>query len=128
MMHDYQGLRMRCFTSTVTINKGENFTYNIINRYMLSQQNALFELKYIASLLGGYVEKASGCDRIVINSLNGTKIIEYINRYQLRSKKALAFTKWVELNTISQTKGLTEKQVMEIKAKAALINFKGQTK
>lgn len=91
---------------------------------MLSQQNALFELKYIASLLGGYVEKASGCDRIVINSLNGTKIIEYINRYPLRSKKALAFTKWVELNTISQTKGLTEKQVMEIKAKAALINFK----
>lgn len=39
---------------------------------MLSQQNALFELKYITCLLGGYVEKPSGCDRIVINSLNGT--------------------------------------------------------
>jgi hypothetical protein len=85
-----------CFTVSIYKNKKYGY-YKIIQRYMLAQKDSKNELKFISSLLKGYVEKSKNCDRLVINYLQLDYIINYMSEFPLRSSKCKSFNLWKKI-------------------------------
>jgi hypothetical protein len=74
-------------------------------------------------LLNGYTEKLKGHDRLVINYLNLSGIISYLNNHKLYSIKAKSYDKWLEIYNIRKNRNnLDNIDYTFIKKKASLIN------
>jgi hypothetical protein len=74
-------------------------------------------------LLNGYTEKLKGHDRLVINYLNLSGIISYLNNHKLYSIKAKSYDKWLEIYNIRKNRNnLDNIDYIFIKKKASLIN------
>jgi len=106
------------FLVTVSRNK-------IIQRIVISQNEAEEEFSYLSGLLGGYPEKGklNKNDRIIVNYLKLSIVINYLNKNKLRTIKAKSFDKWVEIyNYRKSIKKLNEEDIKFVKIKASLIN------
>lgn len=85
-----------CFTFSFLKRRGK-ITNQMIQRYILCQKESQGELLYLRSLLNGYVEKGTRCDRLVVNYLQLDAIICYLNHFPLKSSKAQSFYRWKAL-------------------------------
>jgi hypothetical protein len=95
----------------------------IIQRIVIGQKDAELEFKYLSNLLNGYTEKLKGHDRLVINYLNLSGIISYLNNHKLYSIKAKSYDKWLEIYNIRKNRNnLDNIDYIFIKKKASLIN------
>lgn len=83
-----------CFAFIRSKKRSQGNTYKNIQRYVLSQKDSKEELIFLTSLLKGYVEKSTRCDRLVINFSELDHIINYLEIYPLRSSKNQSFTIW----------------------------------
>jgi hypothetical protein len=76
-----------CFTINVVKAGKKKDRFKIIQRYILSQKDSKKELQFLTSLLKGYVERSTRCDRLVVNYLQLDSIIDYFENYPLHSSK-----------------------------------------
>ena len=95
-------------------------------RYILSQKDCDAELKYITTLIGGSVELTKSklkVSRLAVYILSLDKIVDYLNKYPLRTQKLESFKKWIEIRKIVQAKEhLSITSMLAIKAKSREIN------
>ena len=96
----------------------------IIQRFVLTQKDAQLEFVFLSELINGYTEKLKGYDRIVINYLKLTTLIEYLKRFNLNSVKGQSFEKWIEI--YEYRKNEPDRETINynvIKKKASFINL-----
>ena len=117
-----------CFTVTVSKRK-------IIQRFILGQKGANEELRVIAKLLGGKMDgNEDSMMRVVVSYRDAGGVLEYLERFELRSVKKIALRRWKEiyeirekvLNKQSLNTGYyareREEKIKEIKKKAKMVN------
>ena len=91
-------------------------------RFVLSQKGAKEEMEEISEMIGGYVEKGKGdMERVVVNYINAEKLLNYLERYELKSVKGISFKRWKEIYDIRK-RGERKERLEEIRKKSKLIN------
>lgn len=78
--------------------------YHVTQRLIISQKEAELEFVFLSKLINGYTEKLKMHDRIVVNYSNTEILISYLNAHKLRSLKAKAFEKWMEIYNFRKSK------------------------
>lgn len=82
-----------CFTLSYLKNKYVSI------RYILSQKNENIFMENISSLLDGntYVLKKCNTTNMTVNYLKLIKIIKYLNKYGLKTKKLIIYKNWLDV-------------------------------
>jgi len=121
-----------CFNVTLFKRKSMALGYPVKLRFMIDQKDSLDNMLFIKDQLNLFLtnrklKKGSigTMHRIENNSfVKVPLIIEYINRFRLKTKKKESFDKWVSVYQLVQSKAhLTEKGLNEIKKLSKEINI-----
>lgn len=94
-----------CFTVSTLKNSKFNST-QVTVRYILSQKNEFELLSNIAYILDGkvhYVKSYQGYN-MVINLTKLTKILVYLKKYKLKTKKLISYRRWLKVYDLVITK------------------------
>lgn len=121
-----------CFNVTLFKRKCMTLGYQVKLRFMIDQKDSLHEMLYIKNQLNLYLshrklKKGSigTMHRIESNSfIKVPLIIEYINRFKLKTKKQESFDKWVTVYKLVKNKAhLTEQGLNEIRKLSKQVNL-----
>jgi hypothetical protein len=102
-----------CFTISI-INRSE--TYNQVQvRYIISQKGELDLMNKIAELLNGKVHYIKSYDgnNMVVNITKLKKIIKYLNKYRLKTKKYIDYLNWIKVYKLVIAKEHYNKEKLE---------------
>lgn len=107
----------------VTVCKTKECKTKIDQRIVIGQKNAESEFDYLSKLISGYTEKLKGHNRIVVNYLNLSCIILYLDNHKLYSIKAKSYDKWKKIYILRKNHDInTPINYKLLKQKASLIN------
>lgn len=112
-----------CFSSSVLISKQDKTTVTV--RYFLSQKDDIEFSKQVATLLGGYIVhiKSYNGYNTVVNFSKLGKIINYLQKYPLKTKKLISYRRWLKIHAlVKNKKHFTVEGLMVIKFIAKCIN------
>lgn len=112
-----------CFTSSVLTSKaGKNI---VTVRYVISQKDDKEFSQHAATMLNGYItyiKSYSGYNTVVNFSKLGI-ILDYLNRYPLKTKKLISYKRWLKIyHLVKDKKHLTSVGITVIKFIAKNIN------
>lgn len=112
-----------CFTSSVLTSKeGKNI---VTVRYIISQKDDKKFSQELALLINGYIThiKSYNGYNTVVNFSKLNKILNYLNKYPLKTKKHVSYLRWLEIYDLVKTKKhITEAGLTKIKKLVKLIN------
>lgn len=120
-----------CFNVTLFKRKAMALGYQVKLRFMIDQKDSLDNMLFIKDQLNLFLTHrkikgiAGTMHRIESNSfVKAPLIIEYINKFRLKSKKQYSFEKWVTVYQLVENKAhLTELGLSEIKKLSKEINL-----
>ena len=121
-----------CFNVTLFKRKSMTLGYQVKLRFMIDQKNSLVNMLFIKDQLNLFLTHRKlkkgtigTMHRIESNSfVKVPLIIEYINRFKLKSKKQESFDKWVIVYELVKNKAhLTEKGLSEIRKLSKEVNL-----
>ena len=121
-----------CFNVTLFKRKTMALGYQVKLRFMIDQKDSLENMIYIKDQLNLFLSNRKlkkgtegSMHRIESNSfVKAPLIIEYLNKFRLKSKKQYSFDKWVAVYQLVQNKAhLTEKGLSEIRKLSKEINL-----
>jgi LAGLIDADG endonuclease len=121
-----------CFNVTLLKRKSMTLGYQVKLRFMIDQKDSLDSMLFIKDQLNLFLtyrklkkDKLVTMHRIESNSfIKVPLIIEYLNKFKLKSKKRESFTKWVLVYELVKNKAhLTEKGLLEIRKLSKEINL-----
>nr|YP_010608708.1 hypothetical protein PNX16_mgp063 [Drechslerella dactyloides]WAN89788.1 hypothetical protein [Drechslerella dactyloides] len=121
-----------CFNVTLFKRKTMALGYQVKLRFMIDQKDSLEDMLYIKDQLNLFLSNRKlkkgtegSMHRIESNSfVKAPLIIEYINKFRLKSKKQYSFDKWVTVYQLVQNKAhLTETGLIEIRKLSKEINL-----
>jgi len=113
-----------CFTSSVLKNSKTGNTIVTV-RYVLSQKNDLEFSNYVADLLNGYTTYLKSYDgyNVTVNFSRLSKIIAYLEKHSLKTKKLISYRKWLKVfNLVKNKKHLNTEGLEKIKILVKDIN------
>ena len=121
-----------CFNVTLFKRKAMALGYQVKLRFMIDQKDSLENMLYIKDQLNLFLSHRKlkkgtegNMHRIESNSfVKAPLIIEYLNKFRLKSKKQYSFDKWVAVYQLVQNKAhLTETGLSEIRKLSKEINL-----
>ena len=123
-----------CFSVTLFKIKAMTLGYQVKLRFMVDKKDSLHDMLFIRDQLNlflthiklkGEIANLSSMHRIESNSfIKAPLIINYLNRYNLKTKKQQSFQKWVRVYEMVKAKAhLTEFGLKDIKKISKEINF-----
>jgi len=113
-----------CFTSSVLKNSKTGNTIVTV-RYVLSQKNDLEFSNYVADLLNGYTTYLKSYDgyNVTVNFSRLSKIIAYLEKHPLKTKKLIYYHKWMKVfNLVKNKEHLNTEGLKKIKILVKDIN------
>ena len=113
-----------CFTSSVLKNSKTGNTIVTV-RYVLSQKNDLEFSNYVADLLNGYTTYLKSYDgyNVTVNFSRLSKIIAYLEKHSLKTKKLISYRKWLKVfNLVKKKEHLNTEGLEKIKILVKDIN------
>ena len=113
-----------CFTSSVLKNSKTGNTIVTV-RYVLSQKNDLELSNYVANLLNGYTTYLKSYDgyNVTVNFSRLSKIIAYLEKHSLKTKKLISYRKWLKVfNLVKKKEHLNTEGLEKIKILVKDIN------
>jgi len=113
-----------CFTSSVLKNSKTGNTIVTV-RYVLSQKNDLELSNYVANLLNGYTTYLKSYDgyNVTVNFSRLSKIIAYLEKHSLKTKKLISYRKWLKVfNLVKNKEHLNTEGLEKIKILVKDIN------
>nr|YP_010183890.1 hypothetical protein LI393_mgp19 [Coccidioides immitis]QVG62013.1 hypothetical protein [Coccidioides immitis] len=113
-----------CFSSSVLTSKEGKTIVTV--RYFISQKDDIEFSKEVATLLNGYIVhiKSYNGYNSVVNFSKLSKIINYLNKYPLKTKKLISYRRWLNIYAlVKNKKHFTIEGLKVIKFIAKCINF-----
>jgi len=113
-----------CFNVTLFKRKAMTLDYQVKLKFMISQKDSLNEMLFIKNELNLFLINSKTMYRIESNSnIKVTLILEYLNKFQLKTKKQESFNKWVTVYELVKNKAhLTKEDLLEIRKLSKEIN------
>ena len=112
-----------CFTCSVY--KAKNGRNTITVRYIISQKDDKLFSEDLAKLIKGYVTHVKSYNgyNTVVNFSNLNKVLNYMHKYPLKTKKLISYKRWLKVYSLVKNKEhLTEKGIEKIKLLVKTIN------
>lgn len=113
-----------CFSSSVFTSSKTGKTIVTV-RYFISQKDDIEFSKQVATLLDGYIVhiKSYNGYNTVVNFSKLAKIIKYLDKYSLKTKKLISYRRWLKIHAlVKNKKHFTVEGLIIIKFLAKCIN------